>query len=146
MLIKINPFTPRNYMTKKMPFSLLYISLCVPLENALLDQLQDNIPWVVHLEKLHLNQRINGLLILIQIYLRTPHFLQILKIPVWRGIEFCSNNLLHLTSSILLHQGAMLCKNTSIESCDSGIAGELPPRLEALARASKQSSLSRGKF
>ena len=69
-------------MTKKMPFSLLYISLCVPLENALLDQLQDNIPWVVHLEKLHLNQRINGLLILIQIYLRTPHFLQILKIPV----------------------------------------------------------------
>ena len=40
----------------------------------------------------------------------------------------------------------MLSKNTSIESCDSGIAGELPPRLEALARASKQSSLSRGKY
>ncbi|RMX47577.1 hypothetical protein pdam_00019000 [Pocillopora damicornis] len=40
-------------------------------------------------------------------------------------------------------EGAVLSKNTSIESCDSGIAGELPPRLEALARASKQSSLSR---
>lgn len=28
-------------------------------------------------------------------------------------------------------EGAVLSKNTSIESCDSGIAGELPPRLEA---------------
>lgn len=34
-------------------------------------------------------------------------------------------------------------KNTSFDSIDSGIAGELPPRLESLARASKQHSLSR---
>lgn len=40
-------------------------------------------------------------------------------------------------------EGTPPYKNASFESSDSGIAGELPPRLEALARASKQSSLSR---
>lgn len=40
-------------------------------------------------------------------------------------------------------EGTPPYKNTSFDSSDSGIAGELPPRLEALARASKQSSLSR---
>lgn len=42
-------------------------------------------------------------------------------------------------------QGTPPYKNTSFDSSDSGIAGELPPRLEALGRTSKQSSLSRGK-
>ncbi|XP_015770998.1 PREDICTED: uncharacterized protein LOC107349367 isoform X3 [Acropora digitifera] len=42
-------------------------------------------------------------------------------------------------------EGTPPYKNTSFDSIDSGIAGELPPRLESLVRASKQHSLSRGK-
>lgn len=40
-------------------------------------------------------------------------------------------------------EGTPPYKNTSFDSIDSGIAGELPPRLESLVRASKQHSLSR---
>ena len=46
---------------------------------------------------------------------------------------------------ISFFQGTPPYKNTSFDSIDSGIAGELPPRLESLVRASKQHSLSRGK-